>query len=136
MYLLNLVKPGCKTLYHHNNEANRGKYEYNQRVYTFANFRIEPVHKPSKLETYDAVLVIESTKEVREELTQTGGNLVAKIINIHENGVHVLVGLYQIAGYINVLDEIHLKLQNPTTMVRNYTIPTKKFNSIDFPELQ
>ncbi|MBD1806122.1 hypothetical protein H6F98_11755 [Microcoleus sp. FACHB-SPT15] len=129
MYLLNLVMPGCKTLYHHNNEANLGNYKYNHRIYTFANFRIEPVDNPSNLETYDAVLVRESTKEVREELTQVGGGLVAEIINVYDNGVHVLVERYQVAGYINVLDEIRLKLQNPTRMITNSTIPTKHFNT-------
>jgi hypothetical protein len=102
MYLLDLVMPGCKVLYHHNNEANLGNYEYNYRVYTFANFRIEQVHKPSKLETYDSVLVIESTQEVREELTQIGGGLVADIIKAYDNRVHILVGRYQVAGYVNV----------------------------------
>ncbi len=136
MYLLNLLIPNGRILYHHNNDTNPGKYKYNYRVYTFTNFRIESVHNPSKLETYDAVLVIEDTKEVRENLTQVGGNLAAEILYVCANEVHVLLGRYKVAGYVNVLDEIHLKLQNPIRMMTNYTIPTKHFNTIDFPELQ
>lgn len=136
MYLLNLLIPNGRTLYHHNSDANQGKYQYNHRFYTFANFRIESVHNPSKLEIYDAVLVIENAKEVRDNLTQVGGGLVAEILYVYANEVHVLLGRYKVAGYVNVLDEIHLKLQNPIRMITNYTIPTKHFNTIDFPELQ
>lgn len=138
MYLLNLVIPGCNTLYHHNNEANPDDYEYNYKVYTFANFRIEPVNNRSDLEIYDADLVfLEDIKEVRDNLTQVGGGLLAEIIKVQANGLPVLKGRYQVSGGdITPFDEIYLKLQDPTRMITNYTIPTKHFNTIDFPELQ